>query len=248
MSVTTIKERELRRMKGEEGLVLQGCGGDLDEWVTGINDMLTEDGILLEGTRINDCKSFTHGSVTCLLFPFKDVKLDIGKLAMWRLKTHDQFGGTWLSDYVPNRLGGFLEDDKETEEAKRAYENVYLPEFAEGTDRVGQEPVCFAEFYANEWQDDEYRKYCMDKMNDGSGHKEKPDCPLIGADGNIFNLVGIASRTLKRNGLGDDAKGMTSRVFSSNSYEEALGIIGEYVNITGVGEEENMDGGMTPEM
>lgn len=150
------------------------------------------EGILLEGTRINDCKSFTHGSVTCLLFPFKDVKLDIGKLAMWRLKTHDQFGGTWLSDYVPNRLGGFLEET----------------------------PI----------------------------HKEKPDCPLIGADGNIFNLVGIASRTLKRNGLGDDAKEMTSRVFSSGSYEEALGIIGEYVNITGAGEEENMDGGMAPEM
>ena len=26
---------------------------------------------------------------------------------MWRIKTHGQFGGTWLSDYVPNRLGGF---------------------------------------------------------------------------------------------------------------------------------------------
>lgn len=124
---------------------------------------------------------------------------------------------------------------------------MYLPEFAKGTDRVGQKPVCFAEFYANEWQDDEYRKYCRDKMNGEIKQKEKPDCPLIGADGNIFNLVGIASRTLKRNGLGDDAKEMTSRVFSSGSYEEALGIIGEYVNITGIGEEENMDGGMMPE-
>ena len=28
---------------------------------------------------------------------------------------------------------------------------------------------------------------------------KKPDCPLIGADGNIFNLIGIASRTLRRN-------------------------------------------------
>lgn len=110
MSVTTIREEELRCMKGEEGLVLQGCGGDLDEWVTGINDMLTEEGILLEGTRINDCKSFTHDNLTCLLFPFKDAKLDIGKFAIWRLKTHSQFGGMWLSDYVPNRLGGFLEE------------------------------------------------------------------------------------------------------------------------------------------
>ncbi len=66
--------------------------------------------------------------------------------------------------------------------------------------------------------------------------QNKPDCPLIGQDGNIFNLVGIASRTLKRNGLSDEASEMTSKVFKSRSYEEALGIIGEYVNITSVDE------------
>ena len=33
--------------------------------------------------------------------------MDIGKLAIWRIQTHEQFGGTWLSDYVPNQLGGF---------------------------------------------------------------------------------------------------------------------------------------------
>ena len=53
-------------------------------------------------------------------------------------------GGTWLSDYVPNRLGGFLEKSE-----------------------LGV---------------------------------EKPSCPLIGQDGNIFNLVGIAARTLREAG------------------------------------------------
>ena len=72
--------------------------------------------------------------------------------------------------------------------------------------------------------------------------QNKPDCPLIGQDGNIFNLVGIASRTLKRNGLSEEASEMTSKVFKSGSYEEALGIIVEYVNITSVDDpEENMD-------
>ncbi|MDE7399987.1 MAG: hypothetical protein K2N06_10730 [Oscillospiraceae bacterium] len=66
--------------------------------------------------------------------------------------------------------------------------------------------------------------------------QSKPDCPLIGQDGNIFNLVGIASRTLKRNELSEEASEMTSKVFKSGSYEEALGIIGEYVNITSVDE------------
>ena len=70
----------------------------------------------------------------------------------------------------------------------------------------------------------------------------KPDCPLIGENGNIYNLVGIASRTLKRNGLSDEASEMTAKVFSSGSYDEALGIIGEYVNITSVDEPcEDMD-------
>ena len=63
----------------------------------------------------------------------------------------------------------------------------------------------------------------------------KPNCPLIGQNGNIYNLVGIAAKTLKRSGLSAEASEMTEKVFGS-SYEEALGIIGEYVNITSVNE------------
>lgn len=64
--------------------------------------------------------------------------------------------------------------------------------------------------------------------------KKKPNSQLIGADGNIYNLVGIASRTLKHHGLYDSAKEMTSRVFGSGSYNEALMIIDEYVNFMSV--------------
>ena len=62
--------------------------------------------------------------------------------------------------------------------------------------------------------------------------REKPKCALIGADGNIFNLMGIASRTLKQNNMKEEAKEMCDRVTSSGSYDEALCIIGEYVEIT----------------
>ncbi len=178
MSVKTIAANALRRMNGEEGLILQGCGGDLDEWVDGINDLLTEDGILQDGTRFHDCSTFEHDGLTCLLFPFSDdVKIDVGKLAMWRLQTHGNFGGTWLSDYVENRLGGFLPAEQE---------------------------------------------------------QQKPDCPLIGQDGNIFNLMGIAARTLRRAGLDEQAREMCDRIRESGSYYQALGVIGEYVNITSV--------------
>lgn len=68
----------------------------------------------------------------------------------------------------------------------------------------------------------------------------KPECSLLGKDGNIFNLVGIASRTLKENDLGEKAREMWERVMESGSYDEALNIIGEYVTI--VGDEPKMDG------
>ena len=61
--------------------------------------------------------------------------------------------------------------------------------------------------------------------------RSKPDCKLIGEDGNIFNLMARASRTLRENGLSEEATEMRERITSSGSYDEALCIIGEYVNI-----------------
>lgn len=192
MSVKQINTDDLRRMKGTEGLILQGCGGSLDEWVDGINDMFTESEILLNGIKFKaeNCCAFENEGLTNLMFPFsEDVKLDMGKLAMWRLQTHENFGGKWLSDYVDNRLGGFIPEE--------------------------------------------------------TAEKKKPDCKLIGEDGNIFNLMGIASRTLRQNGMADEAVEMRNRIRESGSYDQALCIIGEYVNITGGDENEDMDEGMT---
>ena len=169
MSITRISTEQLRRMNNSEGLVIQGCGGDLQEWVDGINEMLTEAEILQNGCKFTDCFSFQHDNLTCILFPFKDMKLDIGKLAMWRLETRENFGSMWLSDYVDNKLNGSIQEPK------------------------------------------------------------KPKCAIIGENGNIFNIMGIASKTLKRNDMAAESKEMCSRVTSSGSYEEALGVIMEYV-------------------
>ena len=94
-------------MADREGLVLQGCGGDLQEWVDGINGLLTEEGILRNGTKFTEAYAFFHDGLTNLLLRFRETAdLDIGRLVAWRLATYDQFGGTWLSDYIPNRLEG----------------------------------------------------------------------------------------------------------------------------------------------
>lgn len=177
LSIERITVEDLRRMEDTEGLILQGFGGELEEWMDGINEALTQSGILLEETKFEHISAFEHEGLTCLLFPFgEEVKLDIGQIAIWRLQTHDAFAGKWLSDYVPNYLGGFLGEKVQ--------------------------------------------------------EREKPDCALIGQDGNIFNLAGIAFRTLREYGRGAEAEEMKKRIFASGSYEEALNIIGEYVNIT----------------
>ena len=126
MEIKNVSLHELRKMENSEGLVLQGCGGDLQEWVDGINDMLTESEILRNGSRFEKAYTFNNDSLTCLLFPFDGVQLDVGKLAMWRLETRETFGSTWLSDYVDNRLNGFVNEE--------TFESVPAEEYEENED------------------------------------------------------------------------------------------------------------------
>ena len=42
MPIENITTDELRKMSDKEALILQGCGGDLQEWIDGVNEMLTE--------------------------------------------------------------------------------------------------------------------------------------------------------------------------------------------------------------
>ena len=53
--------------------------------------------------------------------------------------------------------------------------------------------------------------------------------------------MGIAAKTLTRHGMQEEASEMRRRITESGSYDEALGIIGEYVNITSVDDEVSVD-------
>ena len=63
MNINTITAEDLRRMPDKEGLILQGCGGDLTEWVDGINEMLTKAGILKDGCQFENVAAFQHGEL-----------------------------------------------------------------------------------------------------------------------------------------------------------------------------------------
>ena len=50
-AIRRIQVGDLRKMSDREGLILQGCGGDPQEWLDGINEMLADAGILRNGSR-----------------------------------------------------------------------------------------------------------------------------------------------------------------------------------------------------
>ena len=52
---------------------------------------------------------------------------------------------------------------------------------------------------------------------------------LAGMDGNIFSILGRATRLLRENGQPEQAKEMSDRVYQSGDYRQALSIISEYV-------------------
>ena len=83
------------------------------------------------------------------------------------------------------------------------------------------------------WQDHDFELKRdvpdMTEFNKLLNRPKKPKMQLIGQDGNIFAIMGRASRLLKNAGQSDKAKEMCNRVTASQSYSEALNIVSEYV-------------------
>lgn len=189
MSIKKIDKNELRGYEGKEGLIIQGCGGNPQEWVDGINELFTKEEILLDGTKFgnDNCAVFENDGLTCLLYEFNDdTKVDIGKLAMWRIGTHSDLGGIWLSVML-----------------KISWADSVLQEQRNPIARLSDRTVTSS--------------------------------TLWGLPQEHCGIMGLQS--IKGN---DQAHYDTAQ-----SYDEALGIIGEYVNITSVDDcSEDMDAGM----
>ncbi len=59
----------------------------------------------------------------------------------------------------------------------------------------------------------------------------KPTCKLIGEDGNVFYIVGLVTRCLRRNNMVDKAAEFQGKAFASKSYDEVLRLAMQYVEV-----------------
>lgn len=54
---------------------------------------------------------------------------------------------------------------------------------------------------------------------------------LTGEDGNVFNLLSIVSKQLINAGYKEEAKELSERLWEQDSYDNALMLFKEYVNV-----------------
>jgi hypothetical protein len=85
--------------------------------------------------------------------------------------------------------------------------------------------------YCSFWSHD--KEWSIELYNESTDANAdtRPVAKMIGQDGNVFNLIGIASRALKKAGKIDEEKEMISRITKAGSYLEALAILTDYVRI-----------------
>lgn len=60
---------------------------------------------------------------------------------------------------------------------------------------------------------------------------EKPICKLIGEDGNVFNIIALVRRALRKAGQNDTAEEFARRAFACQSYDEVLVLVVAYVDV-----------------
>lgn len=114
-----ITKDHVLEMRHKEGLVCLGTGGDLMEWLNGVNEILVENKVTTNPRYFKEVFTFidydmAEEPINCILFPFTNESLEMGRLAIVRLQYPWM---KWLSDYIDNN-----NDDYECEDDATYYE------------------------------------------------------------------------------------------------------------------------------
>lgn len=122
-------------------------------------------------------------------------------------------------------------DEKELSEMKEYIQGQYSDGWGEGFEQR-EFPVDDGTLQVHFWQPGGFRFLCEAEICIHKSAKEtfsRPKMKLLGQNGNVFSIMGTARNLLQQNGQRQQADEMFDRVLKANSYENALGIISEYV-------------------
>lgn len=110
LNIGKIAFSELASVKSFSMVVL-GTGGDLNDWVNGISNILQKENIVKDGVDTFTSASVITGNIRgvggrkdLLLIFNPEANVQVGKLAMWRLRFGDI---SWLEDYTVNYAKDF---------------------------------------------------------------------------------------------------------------------------------------------
>lgn len=105
----TMTQEDLQRAREGSWYTILGAGGDLEEWVSGYEDLMAKEGIgkpvqwyFCQGSNLNQYMKPTEerdrfpGDLGVLMFPLDG--LHVGKLALFKLGMQDR----WFDDVVGN--------------------------------------------------------------------------------------------------------------------------------------------------
>lgn len=176
-----------------------------------------------------------HGVVTEIWVGVKDID---GTLYSWTEITSNreltEAEKDALLDYLAGQFSDGYGEGLEQQAFNSYTETVEMDTWDEETQEWYMSPHDLeVNMYLHLWQLEDFK---LEFVNAEDYEVEKPKvtkprCKLIGEDGNIFNLIGIAARSLRKAGLADKATEMSEKVMQSKSYEEALSVIMEYVEV-----------------
>ena len=101
VTITSVSVDDLPGIERQygEGLIIQDCDLNPHEAANLVNQTFTHGGILLERTEFQKVMVFQNDNRTNLLFPFFQVKLEMGKLVMWQFFTYKTCHSVFLRDY-----------------------------------------------------------------------------------------------------------------------------------------------------
>lgn len=78
-------------------------------------------------------------------------------------------------------------------------------------------------------------------QNNKLNNEQKPKCNIHDAFGNMIEIIGLASKTLKGNNMIGESRKMIERATKSYDYDEALNIVNEYVELVNISKEKEKE-------